>query len=131
MVDGKTLLIGACSIQVLLSCGSVYWKASLWQEEEILKLGEALETLKREKDVAQRIVQKNMRYQQYLESVTESSDDYSEIAELLMRYATLRDTNADLKNSAKVSLLNPVVSRVSKTKQSRACPARVGFTNEN
>ena len=46
-----------------------------------------------------------MRYQQYLVSVTESSDDYSEVTELLMRHATLRDTNADLKNSAKVSLL--------------------------
>ena len=55
-----------------------------------------------------------MRYQQYLESVTESSDDYSEVTELLMRHATLRDTNADLKNSAKASLFYSVVSQVSK-----------------
>jgi hypothetical protein len=37
------------------------------------------------------------RYQRYLESVLEASDDYQEVGDLLARHATLQATNADLR----------------------------------
>ncbi|GFH33122.1 modifier of inner arms 2 protein, partial [Haematococcus lacustris] len=38
-----------------------------------------------------------MRYQHYLESVLEAADEYQEVADLLLRHATLKATNSDLK----------------------------------
>jgi hypothetical protein len=38
------------------------------------------------------------RYQHYLESVLEVADEYQEVADLLLRHATLSATNADLKD---------------------------------
>lgn len=37
------------------------------------------------------------RYQHYLESVLEVADEYGEVADLLLRHATLSATNTDLK----------------------------------
>lgn len=37
------------------------------------------------------------RYQRYLESVLEAADEYQEVADLLLRHATLQATNSDLK----------------------------------
>eukprot|EP00967_Tisochrysis_lutea_P068041 scaffold89026_cov19-Tisochrysis_lutea.AAC.1 len=40
----------------------------------------------------------NSRYQHYLESVLEGADEYQEVPDLLMRHATLRATNKDLRD---------------------------------
>jgi len=45
--------------------------------------------LKVEKVDTSEIVDKNLRYTKYLESVLDIADDYHEIPDLLMRYATL------------------------------------------
>lgn len=44
----------------------------------------------------QAILQKDLRYQQYLENVLDSTDEYPEIVELLLRYETLEATHQDL-----------------------------------
>ena len=45
--------------------------------------------------------EKNMRYQKYLEQVLDIADQYHEISDLLMRFATLEATNGDLRQQAK------------------------------
>ncbi len=41
------------------------------------------------------------RYQHFLESVLEVADEYQEVSDLLMRHATLKATNTDLKEHQK------------------------------
>jgi uncharacterized coiled-coil DUF342 family protein len=53
-----------------------------------------------DKEKMKRILEKNMRYQKYLESVLDASEDYSEISELLMRYETLTAHFTDLTERA-------------------------------
>mmetsp|Transcript_20045 Transcript_20045/g.36043 ORF Transcript_20045/g.36043 Transcript_20045/m.36043 type:complete len:298 (-) Transcript_20045:332-1225(-) len=67
------------------------------KEKEIEQLTEVLEQLRAEKEKVHEVLEKNMRYQYFLESVLEVADEYQEVNDLLMRYATLSATNADLK----------------------------------
>mmetsp|Transcript_4361 Transcript_4361/g.15122 ORF Transcript_4361/g.15122 Transcript_4361/m.15122 type:complete len:302 (+) Transcript_4361:93-998(+) len=71
------------------------------KEAEIESLNELLSVLKVEKVSTSDIVDKNMRYQKYLETVLDVADEYHEINDLLMRFATLDATNNDLRLHAK------------------------------
>ncbi|KAJ9531595.1 hypothetical protein V8C86DRAFT_1811506 [Haematococcus lacustris] len=72
-------------------------KARLAKEKEIETLADTLEELRLEKERIHEVLEKNMRYQHYLESVLEAADEYQEVADLLLRHATLKATNSDLK----------------------------------
>jgi len=50
------------------------------------------------------IVEKNLRYTKYLESVLDIADEYHEIPDLLMRFATLEATNKDLRDNDRAYL---------------------------
>jgi hypothetical protein len=71
-------------------------KQRLAKEVEITKLRETFERLKTDKAEMLSILQKDMRYQTYLEGVLDSTDEYPEIIELLLRYETLEATHHDL-----------------------------------
>lgn len=71
-------------------------KQRLAKEVEITKLRETLEKLKTDKAEMLSVLQKDMRYQTYLEAVLDSTDEYPEIIELLLRYETLEATHHDL-----------------------------------
>ncbi|GMH41990.1 hypothetical protein BSKO_09909 [Bryopsis sp. KO-2023] len=76
-------------------------KSRLQKEKEIEALQDTLEGLKTEKEKVHEILEKNMRYQHYLETVLEVVDEYQEVPELLMRHATLKVTNHDLNEHQK------------------------------
>mmetsp|Transcript_41925 Transcript_41925/g.50804 ORF Transcript_41925/g.50804 Transcript_41925/m.50804 type:complete len:312 (-) Transcript_41925:960-1895(-) len=71
------------------------------KEGEIEQLNVTLGDLKGEKKTTSDVVEKNMSYQKYLETVLDVADEYHEINDLLMRYATLEATNNDLREHAK------------------------------
>ncbi|KAJ1620087.1 hypothetical protein T492DRAFT_1080469 [Pavlovales sp. CCMP2436] len=71
-------------------------KQRISKEGEITRLREQLEKLKVDKAEMLGVLHKDMRYQQYLEAVLDSTDEYPEILELLMRYETLEATHQDL-----------------------------------
>ncbi|KAF5841599.1 hypothetical protein DUNSADRAFT_12297 [Dunaliella salina] len=73
-------------------------KARIQKEKEIEGLADQLEELRAEKERVHGVLEKNMRYQHYLESVLEGADEYQEVPDLLMRHATLRATNKDLRD---------------------------------
>ena len=68
------------------------------KEREIEGLQQQLGDLRSEKDRTSEVVERNMRYQSYLERVLEYADEYHEINELLMRHETLQATNKDLRD---------------------------------
>ena len=70
------------------------------KEKEIEILQTQLDELRSEKDHTSEVVERNMRYQIYLERVLEYADEYHEINELLMRHETLLATNKDLRQHA-------------------------------
>mmetsp|Transcript_14208 Transcript_14208/g.36465 ORF Transcript_14208/g.36465 Transcript_14208/m.36465 type:complete len:311 (+) Transcript_14208:219-1151(+) len=65
--------------------------------KEIDALQETLDGLKDEKEQTLEVLDKNLQYQQFLEQVLETVDEYQEISDLLMRYATLNATNEDVR----------------------------------
>jgi hypothetical protein len=71
-------------------------KQRVAKEGEITRLRETLEKLKVEKTEMLAVLHKDMRYQQYLDAVLDSTDEYPEILELLLRYETLEATHHDL-----------------------------------
>lgn len=71
------------------------------KEGDIVSLKALLDELKAEKESTSTVVEKNMRYQKYLEQVLDIADQYHEISDLLMRFATLEATNGDLRQQAK------------------------------
>eukprot|EP00959_Pyramimonas_sp_CCMP1952_P353324 7402434-Pyramimonas_sp.AAC.1 len=75
------------------------------KEAEIEVLNTAHAELKGEKKTTSEVVEKNMSYQKYLETVLDVADESNlhEINDLLMRYATLEATNSDLRNNKKNS----------------------------
>lgn len=72
-------------------------KSRLQKQKEIEVLVDVLEELKEEKERVHEVLEKNMRYQNYLENVLEVADEYQEVPDLLLRHATLLATNQDLK----------------------------------
>eukprot|EP00948_MAST-09A_sp_MAST-9A-sp1_P000897 g897.t1 len=67
------------------------------KEEEIKDLKETYEEAVRKKERLQQKRDQNMKYQYFLEMVQEThSEEYGEIVELLNRYKTLNNANADL-----------------------------------
>eukprot|EP00798_Chlamydomonas_sp_ICE-L_P025664 gene25664-11329_t len=72
-------------------------KARVLKEKEIEQLSEILDQLRSEKERIHDVLEKNMRYQHFLESVLEVADEYQEVSDLLLRHATLLATNQDLK----------------------------------
>ncbi|KAF4675291.1 Coiled-coil domain containing 42 [Perkinsus olseni] len=67
------------------------------KEAEIDDIERELEESRRMHRELQHEVGKNLRYEAYLELVKESSDDYSEIQDILTRYRTLEAANSDLR----------------------------------
>uniref|UniRef100_A0A7S0X210 DUF4200 domain-containing protein n=1 Tax=Mantoniella antarctica TaxID=81844 RepID=A0A7S0X210_9CHLO len=74
-------------------------KLRLQKEIEIVDLAETLGSLKVEKVDTSEIVEMNLSYTKYLESVLDIADEYHEIPDLLMRHATLEATNKDLRDA--------------------------------
>ena len=70
------------------------------KEAEVTRLNETLSELRRRKVTEGPIVRKMLRTQQYLETVLETADEYHEINDLLLRFETLKATNADLRAHA-------------------------------
>ena len=67
------------------------------KENEIKQLLENLEHIKTQCTKLEQVVDKNIKYQRYLETVQEAApEDYPEVSELLNRYRTLKDANRDL-----------------------------------
>jgi len=67
------------------------------KEEEIFRLKGMLQEMNDQSRKLQTTVEKNMKYQKYLEVVQEAvPEDYPEISDLLNRYKTLQDANTDL-----------------------------------
>ncbi|GBG70267.1 hypothetical protein CBR_g6396 [Chara braunii] len=81
------------------------------REAEIEKLQATFEELQKEKVMTSSILEKNMQFQKYLETVLEFADEYHEINDLLMRYATLEATNGDLKQHAQLCAEKNEVTR--------------------
>ena len=71
------------------------------KEEEIEKIKEQMEDLKRQKVHFAEVLAKDMRYQDYLDRVLEVAEEYPETNDVLMRYYTLRATNSDLVERAR------------------------------
>ncbi|KAF4706334.1 Coiled-coil domain containing 42, variant 2, partial [Perkinsus olseni] len=67
------------------------------KEGEIDDIERELEESRRMHRELQHEVGKNLRYEAYLELVKESSDEYSEIQDILTRYRTLEAANSDLR----------------------------------
>ena len=76
-------------------------KMRMQKEKDIEELHAALKQLQDEKGVASDIVEKNLQYQKFLETVLDLSDDYQEVSDVLMRHATLVATNGDLQTHAR------------------------------
>lgn len=72
-------------------------KARLQKEREIEDLRVVYEDLKKQREAVHNLVERNMKYQHYLESVLEVTDDFQEVSDVITRFATLQATNADLK----------------------------------
>lgn len=67
------------------------------KEQEIARLREQLESMKNQCKELGEVVERNMKYQKYLEIVQEAvPEDYPEIGDLLNRFKTLEDANKDL-----------------------------------
>lgn len=76
-------------------------KLRLQKEKEIEVLQQQLNDIRNEKERTSEVVERNMRYQMYLERVHEFAEEYHEIGELLMRHETLLATNIDLRDHMK------------------------------
>ena len=74
-------------------------KLRLQKEVEIEELAGTLVGLKTERVETSHVVERNLRYTKYLESVLDIADEYHEIPDLLMRHATLEATNKDLRDA--------------------------------
>ena len=73
------------------------------KEKQVEQLKEELREMKEQCDSLETTVQRNMKYQSYLERVQEAApEDYTEIAELLNRYTTLTAANKDLRSRQEV-----------------------------
>lgn len=72
-------------------------KQRVLKEQEVGKLKDQLEQLQLQNEKLQNEVKKNLKYTRYLEIVQEAvPEDYPEIADLVNRYHTLKETNRDL-----------------------------------
>ncbi|KAK9823584.1 hypothetical protein WJX72_003990 [[Myrmecia] bisecta] len=67
------------------------------KEREVEQLMKLMDELRVQKDEVQEILNKNLKYQHYLEAVLETADEFHEIGDLMSRHATLEATNDDLK----------------------------------
>ncbi|RMX56324.1 hypothetical protein pdam_00019253 [Pocillopora damicornis] len=66
------------------------------KDREIARLKEETATLMKERDHIQYKLERNVIYQQYLEKVLESAEEFQEIREVIARYDTLTATHQDL-----------------------------------
>eukprot|EP00241_Pyramimonas_parkeae_P007189 CAMPEP_0114260016 /NCGR_PEP_ID=MMETSP0058-20121206/20221_1 /TAXON_ID=36894 /ORGANISM="Pyramimonas parkeae, CCMP726" /LENGTH=304 /DNA_ID=CAMNT_0001375141 /DNA_START=316 /DNA_END=1230 /DNA_ORIENTATION=+ len=71
------------------------------KEAEIVQLNATHADLKQEKRTTSEVVEKNMSYQKYLETVLDVADEYHEINDLLNRYTTLEATNTEMRDLMK------------------------------
>lgn len=76
-------------------------KLRLAKEAEIVQLNATHAELKNEKRLTSEVVDKNMSYQKYLETVLDVSDESHEIGDLLNRYTTLESTNNEMRQLMK------------------------------
>nr|XP_002128459.1 coiled-coil domain-containing protein 42 homolog [Ciona intestinalis] len=66
------------------------------KEKDIERLQEDIERLSKERERYQKKLEKNSIFQKYMERVQESTDEFSEIREIIGRYDTLVATHVDL-----------------------------------
>lgn len=66
------------------------------KEKDIDKLKDEIDDLTKERDRYQKKLERNSIYQKYMEKVQETSDEFSEIREIIARYDTLVATHLDL-----------------------------------
>ncbi|KAI8801735.1 hypothetical protein BJ742DRAFT_749399 [Cladochytrium replicatum] len=66
------------------------------KEAEVLKLKDSIMALVDKRDRQGKIVDTNLIFQKYLESVLETTDEFGEVKDILSRYDTLSATNAEL-----------------------------------
>ena len=71
-------------------------KQRLVKEQEITKLHEALQRQKEQRRLMTLELDKMMKYQFFLESVLDSTEEFPEITDLLSRYDTLDAAHSDL-----------------------------------
>merc|ERR1719390_82421 len=69
------------------------------REEEIEELEQQLEESRRTCAELEEEVARNMKFEEFLERVKDTCDDYSEIQDLVTRYDTLESANKDLMNN--------------------------------
>lgn len=74
------------------------------REQEIVVLQQQLEELRTERERCQVVQERSARYERYLMEVTETSDEFPEINDILMRHATLTAANSDLRQSVRQDL---------------------------
>eukprot|EP00736_Rhodelphis_marinus_P011895 Rmarinus@m.1772 len=74
------------------------------KEDDIENLKAQLEELKHQRVQMSNLVSKNLRYSKYLDRVVEHAEEYPEVTDLLMRYATLKATNSDLMKQSRRSV---------------------------
>ncbi len=71
------------------------------KEIEILELEEKLRTAQKEEAQLKELVEKNLKYQDFMENVVQSMTKFfPEVKDILNRYNTLMSTNADLSDQA-------------------------------
>ena len=106
------------------------------KEKEIAKLQDILNSKTcKEKDLAEKL-SRTKKYQHYLKSVIEqvlvvSSDDYSEIQDILDRHQTLKSTNDDLLSQLRKNTKDHEASRFSYTQfTKRSSNAILNMNNE-
>lgn len=73
-------------------------KLRLQKEAEIETLNTSVASLQMERKTSSELVEKNMSYQKYLETVLDTGDEYHEIGNLLDRFTTLDATNREMRS---------------------------------
>ncbi|PRP87504.1 flagellar associated protein [Planoprotostelium fungivorum] len=76
-----------------------------YKEQEIHRLAESLETLKNEGIEKESLLEKHRKYEEFLNSVLERTDEYKEIKFLVERWKILKDTGDQLRRQTEESTL--------------------------
>jgi hypothetical protein len=100
------------------------------REEEIEDLEHQLEESRRSCAELEEEVTKNMKFEEFLERVKDTCDDYSEIQDLVTRYDTLESANKDLMdNQTQFEARNEVVRVEFQNYKKERAIENMAFTN--
>ncbi|KAJ3342484.1 Cilia- and flagella-associated protein 73 [Gonapodya sp. JEL0774] len=73
------------------------------KDQEIERLQESVEALGKQRERQIKAVENNQIFQQYLESILETTDEFGEIKDIIARYDTLSATNLELLERARMA----------------------------